>query len=131
MQLNSTLVGKTYPAQAFSLDAARVAAFAVAVGHDRSGVPPTFVTVAEFVMLGAVIEDPELGLDYARVVHGDQEYEWERELRIGETLSAETTIDDIRAKGALEMLTIRTELRDEAARLVVVSRNTLIVRGNA
>lgn len=131
MTLNATLVGKSYPAQAFSLDAARVAAFAATVGHGRADVPPTFVTVAEFARLDAVIGDPELGLDYARVVHGDQEYEWMRPLRIGEVLDVETTIDDIRAKGPLEMLTIRTELRDEAARLVVVSRNTLIVRGSA
>lgn len=131
MSLNAQLVGKTYPPQAFRVEAARAAAFAAAVGHERADVPPTFVTAAEFAMLADVIADRELGLDYARVVHGEQEYEWGRVLRAGETLTAETTIDDIRAKGGLEMLTIRTELRDETGRPVVVSRNTLIVRAGA
>ena len=52
--------------------------------------------------------DPELGLDYSRVLHAEQEYEWRRPLGIGETISAEATIEDVRAKGGLEFLDLRT-----------------------
>jgi acyl dehydratase len=128
--LNAGLIGKTYPPQAFTVDPARVAAFAAAVGHPGGGVPPTFVTAIEHATLGSVIGDPELGLDYSRVVHGEQRYEWERTLVEGKTITAETGIEDVRSKGGLGFLTVRTEVRDDAERLVVVARSVLIVRGS-
>ncbi|HEX6332561.1 MAG TPA: MaoC family dehydratase N-terminal domain-containing protein [Actinomycetota bacterium] len=129
MALNPRRVGTTYPPQAFVLDADRVSAFADAVGHPGGGVPPTFVTAAEFATLAGVVSDPDLGLDYARVVHGQQEYEWGRPLVVGEALSAATTVEAIRSRGDLEFLTLRTELLDESGRVVVVARSTMIVRG--
>lgn len=129
MPLNPDLVGKTYPARSFALDADRVAAFAGAVGHPGAGVPPTFVTAAEFEALAHVVGDPELGLDYSRVVHGQQEYEWRRPLVAEETLATQTSIETIRAKGDLEFLTLRTDVRDGSGRVVVVARTTMIVRG--
>ena len=131
MTLNASLVGKTYPPLAFSLVADRVASFATAVGHPGTGVPPTFATVPELAAgLANVLADPDLGLDLSRVLHGDQEYEWARPLAIGETVTAEATIEEIRSRGGLELLTLRTELRDEAGRPVVVARSKLIVRGS-
>jgi acyl dehydratase len=129
--LNPDLVGKTYPSVEFVLDADRVSAFASAVGHPGGGVPPTFVTAVEFEVLAGVVGDPELGLDYPRVVHGQQEYEWGRPLLVGEVLSAETSIEAIRSKGGLEFLTLRTDLRDEAGRVVVIARSTMIVRSRS
>ncbi|MGZ8612541.1 MAG: FAS1-like dehydratase domain-containing protein [Actinomycetota bacterium] len=128
MPLNAALVGKTYPAQSFALDAARVAAFAEVVGQPGERVPPTFVTGAEQATVAEVIGDEELSLDYSRVVHGEESYEWGRALAVGEILTAEATIENIRSKGGLELLTVRTELRDEAGRVVVVCRSILIVR---
>jgi acyl dehydratase len=127
--MNRSLDGKTYPPSSLTLDPARVAAFAAAVGHPGRGVPPTFATALEHAVLPTVVGDPDLGLDYTRVVHGEQEYEWGRPLVLGETLTAEPTIESIRGKGDLEMLTIRTDVRDGGGRVVVVARSTLIVRG--
>ncbi|HSJ49844.1 MAG TPA: MaoC family dehydratase N-terminal domain-containing protein, partial [Actinomycetota bacterium] len=87
------------------------------------------VTAAEFAALAEVVGDPDLGLDYSRVVHGHQEYEWGRPLVVGETLSTTTTIESVRSKGELEFLTLRTDLEDESGRVVVVARNTMVVRG--
>ncbi len=132
MTLNASLVGKTYPPIAFTLVAGRVAAFAAAVGHPGAGVPPTFATVPELAAgLANVLADPDLGLDLSRVLHGEQEYEWERPLGIGETGAAEATIEEIRSRGGLDFLTLRTRLRDEAGRVVVVARSRLIVRASA
>lgn len=132
MTLNASLVGKTYPSLAFSLVAHRVASFATAVGHPGRGVPPTFATVPELAAgLANVLADGDLGLDLSRVLHAEQEYEWARALVIGETLTAEATIGEIRSRGGLEFFTLRTELRDEAGKLVVVARSKLLVRGSA
>jgi hypothetical protein len=128
--LNLDLTGKTYPSQAFLLDADRVASFGRAVRHPGDGVPPTIVTAPELAAgLANVVGDPELGIDLVHVVHGEQEYEWERPLVIGEILTASATIESIRTKGGLGFLTLRTDLFDETGRVVVVARSTLIVRG--
>lgn len=127
--MNRSLVGKAYPARAFSLDADRVARFATAVGHLGDGVPPTFVTVPELAAgLENVLADAELGVDLSGVLHAGQEYEWGRPLTIGETVTAAAVIEDVRAKGDLEILTLRTEIRDEGGRVVAVGRSKLIVR---
>lgn len=132
MTLNATLMGKTYPPLAFALVAERVAGFAAAVGHPGTGVPPTFATVPELAAgLANVLADPELGLDLSRVLHGEQEYDWVRPLAIGETLTAQASIEEIRSRGGLEFLTLRTQLLDEGGQVVVLARSRLIVRVSA
>jgi acyl dehydratase len=127
--LNHDLEGKTYPPVRFRLEEARVRAFADAVGHRGPGVPPTMVTVPEIEAgLSNVVSDPDLGVDLARVLHGEQEYVWARPTALDEVLTAESTIESIRGKGGMQFLTLRTELRDETGRLVVSGRSTLIVR---
>jgi hypothetical protein len=129
--LNHDLEGKTYPSVRFRLGETRVRAFADAVGHRGPGVPPTIVTVPEIETgLSNVVSDPALGVDLARVLHGEQEYVWVRPAALGEVLTAESTIESIRGKGGMQFLTLRTELRDETGRLVVTGRSTLIVRGD-
>jgi hypothetical protein len=130
--LNPALAGKTYPPVEVPLDADRVAAFADAIGHPGDDVPPTVVTAPELAAgLANVLADPELGLELSRVLHGEQEYEWGRPLVVGETIVAETTIEEIRSRAGLEFLRLRTDLRDEGGRTVVVGRSMLIVRGSA
>lgn len=130
MGLNRALVGKAYPPVELVADAERVLAFARAVGHPGGDVPPTFVTVPEIAAgLANAVADPDLGLELSRVLHGEQQYEWYRPLTVGETVTVEATIADIRGRAALEFLTLRTEMRDEAAELVCVGRSTVIVRG--
>jgi N-terminal half of MaoC dehydratase len=132
MSLNAGLVGKAYPPVRVEVDVDRVRAFARAVSHPGHGVPPTFATVPEILAgLGNVVRDRDLGVDLARVLHGDQEYRWERPIEVGETLFAHAMIDSIRGKGEAEFLGIRTELRDDAGELVVLARSTLIVRSVA
>ncbi len=129
MALNPELVGKVYPRETFRLDPDRVGAFARVVGHPGEGVPPTLVTAPELAAgLANVAGDPELGLDYSRVLHAEQEYEWHRPLTMGETISAEATIEDVRAKGGLEFLDLRTVIRDATGATVALGRSTMIVR---
>lgn len=130
MPLNVALEGKSYPPVRFVVDPEYVRRFAAAIGEEAGGVPPTFVTAPEILAgLAQVVGDPELGMDFTRVVHGGQEYEWRRALRIGEALEVRSTIEDIRAKGGHGFLTLRTEMRDEQGALVVLARSTLIERG--
>ena len=129
MPLNAALEGKTYPPVRFALEQDRVRSFAHAVGHVGPGVPPTFLTVPEIEAgLRNVVSDPDLGVDLARVLHGEQSYEWSREPSLGETLVAEATIESIRGRGGLQFLTLRTTLRDERGADVAMARSTLLIR---
>ena len=129
--MNVSLEGKTYPETTFTVDAERVERFRSAVGASGTGgprVPITFVTAAEFSAFPAVVGDPELALDFSRVVHADQEYAFERPLRVGETLRVRSRIAQARARAGQAFLTIETELLDDAGAVVVVARATMLER---
>jgi acyl dehydratase len=75
--------------------------------------------------------DQELGLNYALVVHGEQEYDWRRPVRVGDVLSAVPRIADIYSRGPNEFLVIESEILDASGETVVVARSTLLSRGTA
>lgn len=128
--MDPALEGKVYPTLSFDVREDHVRRFAAAIGDDGTFVPPTFATVPEIAAgLARVVGDPELGLDFARVVHGEEEYRWVRPLRAGETLAVTASIESIRSKGGHEFLTIRTEMLDGAGETVVIATSSLIVRG--
>jgi hypothetical protein len=125
--MNPAAEGRVYPDVLFVVDPARVAAFREVFGVD-AGVPPTFVTAAEFTVFPRVIGDPNLGLDFTRVLHGSQEYAYERPLVEGETLSVRARIESIRQKGATGFLTVVMELRDDDGQLVCTARSQMVER---
>ena len=129
MPMNPALEGKTYPAVALTVDPERVARFRAAFGEERDVVPPTFATVAEWAVFPGIVEDAELALDFSRVVHAAQEYEWHRPFVEGETLTVRPRIASIREKGGHGFLTVETELTDADGTIVVLARATLIERG--
>jgi acyl dehydratase len=125
--MNPAAEGTVYPDVPFTVEPERVAAFREVFGV-TDGVPPTFVTAAEFTVFPQVIGDPNLGLDFTRVVHGSQEYVYERPLREGETVMVRARIDSIRTKGDTGFLTVVMELRDEEDRLVCTARSQMVER---
>jgi acyl dehydratase len=147
MPLNQSLKGKTYPEIEFEVDRDRVTRFALTVGEDdprfleaeaarAEGFPdqvafPTFPTVVGILASAQIVVDPELGLDYTRVVHGEQAFEWRRPIVVGDRLRAIPRIADIFAKGPNEFLVIEAEVRDGDGEVVCVARSTLLSRGTA
>lgn len=147
MPLNPALKGRSYQQVSFPVERDRVERFADAIGEEgalyrdpdaamAAGypdqlAPPTFPTVMQIMISGQVVLDPELGLDYTRVVHGEQEYEWRRPLHVGDVLRAVPRIADLYARGPNEFLVIEAEIEDESGEVVVVSRTTLLSRGTA
>jgi hypothetical protein len=121
--------GITYPDLRFTVDPDRVAAFARVVGQDAPGVPPTFLTAAEFTVIPHVVGDPRLALDFTRVVHGTQEYVLERPLRLGETLVLSPSLETVRVRAGTGFLTIRVDVRDAAGESVATARAMMIERG--
>jgi hypothetical protein len=125
--MNAEVAGKVYPDALFTVDPVRVAAFR-AVFDEPSGVPPTFVTAAEFTVIPEVVADPELGLDLSRVLHGNQDYEFLRPLEEGETLVIRSRIESIREMGGNGFLVLVTDLVEPGGKAVCTARSTLIER---
>ena len=125
--MNPAAEGTVYPEITFVVDPEQVAAFREVFGQ-TGGVPPTFVSVAEFLVIPTVVADPILALDFSRVVHGFQEYAFERPLHDGETLTVRTRVESVRIKGATGFVTIETELRDTEGTLVCTARSQMIER---
>ena len=123
--MNVAAAGKVYPDVPFTLDAERVAAFR-AVFDEVRGVPATFATTAEFTVIPDVVADPELELDFTRVLHASQEYEFLRPLEEGERLTIRSKIESIREMGGNGFLVLATELLDVDGVVVCTARSTLI-----
>ena len=128
--MDPQVAGKTYPDVAFVVDPARVEAFR-RVFDMPAGVPPTFLTAAEFTVMPTVIEDPELGLDFTRVLHGSQSYELHRPIVEGETLTVRARIGSIRVKGTSGFLTIVMDMVDAGGLPVATATSVMIERGPA
>jgi acyl dehydratase len=128
--MNVSAAGKSYPDVTFTVDPARVNAFRGVFG-EPAGVPATFVTAAEFTVLPTIVADPEVDLDFTRVLHGSQEYELRRPLVVGETLTVRTRIDSIRVRGGNGFLVIVTELIGADGERAGTARSTMIERGAA
>ena len=122
--------GKTYPPVASLIETDRVASFARAIGADPAdGVPPTYAAV---YALGAtapqLFEDREAAVDFAKLLHADQEFEWERHPKLGETVSSQgRVVSDISRRG-MRFLTFETHTTGEGGGGVCRSRTLFVIR---
>jgi acyl dehydratase len=147
MPLNYELKGKEYQEVEFTVERDRVVQFTEAIGDQDARsldpeaakeagfpeqvAPPTFPTVLQIMTSGQAVVDPELGLNYAMVVHGEQEYVWHRPIVVGDVLKAIPRIADIYARGPNEFLVTEAEITDQNGEVVCVARSTLLSRGTA
>jgi hypothetical protein len=105
--------------------------FAATFGNSADGfvVPPTFPIAIQEHSLSLVIADPEAGLDFSRVVHGEQRFVYERQLVPGDELTSELEVASVKSLGGNHMVTFNTEIFDKQDKLVCTAISTLVVRG--
>jgi len=106
-------------------------AAARALGHPDVIAPPTFPVVVSMRAGAQVVFDPELGLDYTRVVHGEQRFVYTRPVRAGDRLVAVLHVDNIRSAAGNDILSTRTELSTVDGEQVCTAYSTLVARGTA
>jgi acyl dehydratase len=103
-----------------------------ALGHPDCIAPPTFLTVLNFrFALEGPIVDPGFGLDYSRVVHGEQRFELHRPVRVGDVLQMVSRIEDIKDAGRNELIAMAMQITDAAGERVATVRSTIVSRGTA
>jgi acyl dehydratase len=148
MALDAGLVGRGYPPSAvYEVGREKIAEFATALGDDdpvyrdpaaarAAGhpdviAPPTFAIVLSLGAGHVVVEDPDVGIDYSRVVHGEQRFTHHRPVRAGDRLVATATIDAVKTIAGNDMLTTRVDLATEDGEPVCTTRSMLVARGTA
>ena len=147
--LPKEMIGRVLSSGSATVFAEHVAAFARALGDPnplyidpeaaRRGpfgtivAPPTYpIAFMTQALAGGADVFLELGLDFMTLVHGEQEFEYARPVKAGETLTLTGRIADVYEKqgsnGVLDFAVLETEAVDEAGQPVFFSRNTLISR---
>ncbi|MGR2752070.1 FAS1-like dehydratase domain-containing protein [Agromyces arachidis] len=106
------------------VDAARAA------GYDDVVAPPTFAVVVQEHTLAQLLAEPDAGIDFSRVVHGDQRFTSSRPIVAGDELVATLTVSSVKTLGAHSMVTAESVIADAAGAHVVTAISTLVVRGD-
>jgi acyl dehydratase len=105
-------------------EAARRAGYADVVA------PPTFAVVIQERGLAMLLADPEAGIDFARVVHGDQRFRFSRAIVAGDELRTVLTVTGVRTIAGHSMVTADCDVVDASGAHVVTATSTLVVRGD-
>ena len=102
---------------------------AQAAGYSDVIAPPTFAVVIQERSLATVLSDKEAGIDFSRVVHGDQRFIHVRPIVAGDELTSQLTVASVKSLGAHAMVTFETKIHDADKHLVCTAISTLVVRG--
>ncbi|MFI6229086.1 MaoC family dehydratase N-terminal domain-containing protein [Micromonospora echinospora] len=146
MSLDPSFVGRSYPPTApYQVGREKIREFATAIGatdaayHDPEAAralghrdvvaPPTFPMTITMAANRQIVEDPDLGVDYSRVVHGDQRFAYTRPVAAGDELVCVSHVEAIDNRGGHGFLTIRGEISTVADEPVVTVWTKLVVRG--
>ena len=125
--LNPDLVGRTFTsADSVTVTRAAIENFASVIGETNLEIaPPTFSITITLDQSQKLLQDS--GLDWTRVVHGDQRFEIKRPIVAGDILISSSTIESARTVSGNEIVSVRSDLHD-GSELVVSTWSTLVVR---
>lgn len=116
-----------FSANPLSLDPAA----ARAAGYSDVVAPPTFAVVVQEATLSQLLAEPDAGIDFNRVVHGEQKFSYSRPIVAGDELTATLTVTSIKTLGGNAMVTAESAIVDRAGAHVVTATSTLVVRGDS
>jgi acyl dehydratase len=92
--------------------------------------PPTFPIVVQEATLAQLLAEPDAGIDFTRVVHGDQRFTYTRPIVAGDELTATLAVTSIKSLGGHSMITSESTIVDADGGHVVTAISTLVVRGD-
>ncbi len=104
-------------------------AAARSAGYSDLVAPPTFPVVIQETTLHQLLDEPDAGIDFSRVVHGDQRFTYSRPIVAGDELVATLTVASVKSLGGHSMVTAESAIVDSAGAHVVTAISTLVVRG--
>jgi acyl dehydratase len=149
MGINSEFSGRVYPpSPGYEVSREKIREFADAInattladavhrdvdvarakGYPDVIAPPTFAVIIAQRSEAQFVRDPEAGIDYSRVVHGEERFVHHRPIVAGDVLVATLTVDKVRSTGGNSMVSTRVEIVDEKGEPVTTVTSTIVVRG--
>jgi acyl dehydratase len=102
---------------------------ASAAGYRDVIAPPTFPVVVQEKTLAQLLAAPDAGIDFSRVLHGEQRFSYTRPIVAGDELTATLSVASVKTLGGNSMVTAETSIVDAAGAHVVTAISTLVVRG--
>ena len=114
-------VGETNPIHIDS-DAARAA------GHPDLVAPPMFAVVYCCAAIEQALRDPAVGIDFAMLVHGGQEFEWGPLVFAGDEITTQVTVADIHERVGMAFYGFASRSTNQRGQLVCSGTWTQIVR---
>ena len=128
--INPDSVGRTFKgADLITVTQSEIDAFAAVIGESETSVaPPTFSIRISLSQYESILTQPEIGVNWSRLVHGDQKFEIYRPVVAGDIFTCSATIETLRTVAGNEIISVRSDLHN-GAQLVVSSWSTLVVRG--
>jgi acyl dehydratase len=144
MLVSTAAVGKRYPPVVYAVGREKIREYALAVGetnplyldpeaaraagHRDVVAPPMFVVVYSAGALGPALFDPEVGIDFARLVHGSQEFRWGPLVVAGDEITTVFRIQEISERAGNGRFVFASESTNQDGATVCVGTWTNIVR---
>lgn len=145
MALKVDAVGKSWPAHSYEVGKEKIREYALVTGYentvhfDREAAreqgfrdvvaPPMFVVVYAAGAMAPVLFDPEVGMNFAAMVHGSQEFEWGEPVCSGDVISTTPSCRSIRARAGLGFYVFESRSVNQEGATVCRGTWTNIVRG--
>ena len=145
MAIKTDAIGKEWPATTYEVGKEKIGEYARVVGLDNpvhtdreaakaAGyrdvvAPPMFCVVYCGPALGPVMFDPEVGIDFARLLHSAQEFRWGPLVVAGDEIATTMTVKDISARGEMGFYTFESVSTNQDGATVCVGTWSNIVRG--
>jgi acyl dehydratase len=138
-------IGKTWNGFTYEVGLEKIREYANAIGegepvhHDREAAraagfrdvvaPPMFAVVYSAGAMGPAIFDPDVGMDFARMLHGSQEFVWGEPVCAGDTITTDVEWKDRSEKDGKTFFVFESVSRNQDEQEVVRATWTNIVRG--
>ena len=145
MPVETAAVGKEYPATTYEVGLEKIREYANAVGqaepvhHDREAAqaagfrdvvaPPMFAVVYSSPAMGPAILDPDVGINFAAMVHGGQEFVWGEPVCAGDEITTRAKVSEIYEKDGNGFYVFESVSTNQDGDEVVRATWTNIVRG--
>ncbi|MGZ4279353.1 MAG: FAS1-like dehydratase domain-containing protein [Solirubrobacteraceae bacterium] len=138
-------VGKSYPPTTYAVGREKIREYAFATGetnplhldagaaraagHRDVVAPPMFAVVYAAPAVAPALFDPEVGIDFARMVHGGQEFRWGPLVIAGDEISTTVSVKEISKRESMSFYVFESVSTNQDGDTVCVGTWTNIVRG--
>jgi len=145
MALDQSIVGKTFaPAEPYQVGREKIREFASAIGDDNPAyhdleaaralgysdlvAPPTFGFILQMNGMNSALFDPSVGVELHRVIHGEQRFDYVRPIVAGDEIVVTPTIEEVKSRPGMDMITVRGDLTDANGATVGTLRSVIVHR---